>query len=64
MDKFEILKRAQQKYEDLYNLINSGEYNPTTNDFYELDRARSDFESAYADVYVYVYEDAIDKGDF
>lgn len=63
MDKFEELYKAQKTYNDLFNLINSGEYNPTTNDFYDLARARQDMESAYADTYN-LFDEIIDKGDF
>lgn len=62
MDKYEELRRAQRDYKTLFDLINSGDYKPTLDDFEELDRARIDLESAYADIGM--FEVITDKGDF
>jgi len=61
-ERYKELMRAQRKYDNLITLIDSGEYKPTARDFRELEHAKKDLESAYADTYI--FEEIIDKENY
>ena len=62
MNVYDEFNRAKREYNDLYNLINSGDYNPISSDFDELTEAREKLESAYADVHF--FEENYNREDF